>query len=198
MANKYSNQLPITILFSNYKSAAAARNTGASIATSDYLLFLDADMRITADFTKFMLDVAKAKKADFVSPRFKAESNHIIDNTVVCSINTWIATYHMRIRNQVMGIGGAILIRKTRHDAIGGYTGTMREFDDIDYCTRLNVTKIPHAFADKAVAVISSRRFVKQGRMKTLVQSLPDNYLLVKKFVRPIIKTRGIKPKWDE
>src|SRR5580698_3542279 len=50
VAKSFSNQLPLTVLMAPYRSAASARNTGADAATTDYLLFLDADMRIEPNF----------------------------------------------------------------------------------------------------------------------------------------------------
>jgi glycosyltransferase involved in cell wall biosynthesis len=198
VAEKFSARLPLRILQSDYKSAAAARNIGAASTVTDYLLFLDADIRIPPDFLKQICARAATRKADFVSPRFKAENHHPVDVAMAWYINAWIGLYHMLLRRHVMGIGGAMLIRKSRHDTVGGYRSELREFDDIDYCTRLNAYKIPHAFAWKAVAVTSSRRYIAQGRLATVVQALPDNHYLVRKLIRPIMNKLGIRPKWHD
>ncbi len=195
---KFTDVLPLEIVNTQIRSAASARNSGASATQSDYLLFIDADMRIRDNFVEKMVSHTEGKGADFVSPRFRAESRHPIDALVVWYINLWIRFYHMFMRRRAMGIGGALLIRKSKHDAIGGFNPEKREFDDIDYCWRLNKEGVTFTFAWEAIAITSSRRFDEQGRLKTIIQGLPDNHLLVRKIVRPSMKRLGVEPKWKD
>jgi glycosyltransferase involved in cell wall biosynthesis len=43
IVQRFLKQLPLQLFRSTYRSAAAARNTGANASKTDYLLFLDAD-----------------------------------------------------------------------------------------------------------------------------------------------------------
>jgi len=198
VAHKFVNRLPLTILQSPYLNAAAARNTGADAAQTDYLLFLDADMRIGPKFIDQLLRKAISKRADFVSPKLRSEGHHPIDHVIISSVSSWNHFYHMLIRRHAGGVGGAMLIRKDTHNTIGGYNPMKRQFDDIDYMMKLWKHKVSFAYTRDAVAITSNRRFAKQGRFVSIVQGLSEHHFLVRHVVRPIMKKVGVKPQWHD
>jgi glycosyltransferase involved in cell wall biosynthesis len=197
-AQTFKSKMPLTILQSPYRSAAAARNTGAKAAKTDYLLFIDADMMIPDDFVERLNDCTQKKQLDFVSPHFISEGKHPWDRFIVWTFNITTEIIYMRLMKRPAGIGGAMYIRKSLHDSIGGYDSSMREFDDLDYCRRLALVKPTYAYARRAIAIISNRRAVKQGRFNTFLQTLPDTYYLVRLIVRPLMKILKIEPKWND
>lgn len=198
VAQTFAKQLPLRIVQSPYRSAAAARNTGADAAKTDFLLFLDADMRLPPAFLAKLKRRAQTKQVDFVSPRLKTEGRHPVDHLLVWFINLWTHFYHMLIRRHAAGVGGAMLIKRETHYAIGKYNPRLREFDDIDYMRKMWKHKISFAYARNAVTTTSNRRLVRQGRFATLLQSLSDHHFLVRRFVRPLMKKLGIKPHWSD
>jgi glycosyltransferase involved in cell wall biosynthesis len=199
VARGFSKRLPLKVLQSNYRSAAAARNTGADAAQTDYLLFLDADIRIKPSFIATLVDKADLKQVDFVTPRIGSDGHHPLDHLFAWSLNCWVYFYRMLISHKPSGVaGGAMLIRRSTHKAIGGYNPRLREFDDIDYIHRMQKHHISYAFAWQAKAVASNRRLVRQGRLATVLQTIPDNYLLTRRIIRPVMKLLGIKPKWHD
>src|SRR5437667_4047530 len=52
VAKSWSKRLPISVVTSPKRSPAYARNSGAAAAKTDYLLFVDADMRLPKDFVE--------------------------------------------------------------------------------------------------------------------------------------------------
>lgn len=188
VAEQFMNQLPLSVFQSPYRSAAAARNTGADAAKSDFLLFLDADMRIKPDFIERLMNKASSERVDFVSPRLKTESHHPVDHLVMWGLNFWNYFYHMLLRKHVGGVGGAMLIKKSTHEAIGGYNPKLKEFDDIDYMMKMWKHKVSFAFCWKAAANHSNRRLVEQGRLATIIQGFSEHHFLVRHVVRPIMK----------
>jgi len=198
VAQSFVGKLPLSVLQSPYRSAAAARNAGAEAAKTDFLLFLDADMRLTPTFIERLLHTATAKKADFVSPRLHIEGRHPVDHAVMRGLNLWNHYYHMGIRRRAGGVGGAMLIRSKTHSAIGGYNPLLREFDDIDYMVKMWKHNVSFAYARGAVATTSNRRFTRQGRLVSLIQGLSEHHFLVRHVVRPVMKKVGIKPYWHD
>lgn len=196
VAKKFMGRLPLCILQSTYRSAAAARNTGADAAKAEFLLFLDADMRIEPDFIEQLALRASTKRVDFVSPRLKTESHHPVDHLIVWGLNFWNYFYHMLLRRRVGLVGGAMLIKKSIHEAIGGYNPKLREFDDVDYMMKMWRHKVSFAFCWKVAANHSNRRLVEQGRFTSIIQGLSEHHFLVRHVVRPIMKRAGIKPQW--
>ena len=197
-AKGFVHQLPLSVLQSPYRSAAAARNTGADVAKTDFVLFLDADMRIKPDFIERLVNKASAKQVDFVSPRLSIEGHHPFDHLIVWCLNFWNYFYHMILRRHAGGVGGAMLIKRSAHKAIGGYNPKLREFDDIDYMMKMWKHGTSFAFCWKAAATHSNRRFVKQGRLISVIQGLSEHHFLVRRVVRPIMKGLGIKPQWHD
>lgn len=196
-AKKFSKKLPLKVYQSTYRSAAAARNTGAERATTDYVLFLDADMRVPKDFIARLTARADKTQAEFVSPHFKAEGHHPLDAFFAWCMDMWIRL-NMLLKRRAMGIGGGMYVKRAVHEAAGGYDPKKREFDDIDYCARLNRRGVTYAYARKAVAITSSRRLKEQGRWISLMQAMPDNWYVAQHLVRPMMKRLGVGGKWDE
>ena len=199
VAKSFKKHMSVEITFAPHKSAGSARNAGAKLAKTEYVLFLDADMRIPADFIEKLTSRAKSKgkDIDIVSPRFKSEGFHPFDFLNVLIINLWILRT-MKISRKPIGASGALLVKKQKHDLVGGFDDKIREFDDIVYAKKLQKAKCSFGFAWNAVAVLSNRRAVAQGRFKSAVQQLPDHYFLVRKVVRPLMKKFGISKKWGD
>lgn len=197
-AKRFARRLPLKVMQSPYRSAAAARNTGAAAATTDYLLFLDADMRIKPDFIELLLKQAARQDVEYVSPRLKTVGRHPIDHLIVWCLFFGIRIYHMGLRRRAAGVGGAMLVKRSTHHKIGGYNPKMREFDDIDYMLKMWRHKVSHAYAWKATATTSNRRLVEQGRLVTIIQGLSEHHFLVRRVVRPLMKRFGIKPQWHD
>lgn len=84
VARSFSKSLNrLQILQAPCRSAASARNTGAAAATTDYLLFIDADMRLPSDFLFQITKRARDKHSDWVAGKLKSEGHHPIDH-IVC------------------------------------------------------------------------------------------------------------------
>jgi glycosyltransferase involved in cell wall biosynthesis len=199
IANRYAKELPLKTLQSPYRSAAAARNTGAAAAQTDFLLFLDADMRIGPHFIANLIHKATTDGVDFVTPRLRAEGHNPLDHLFAWSLNLWVYGYRMVISHKASGVaGGAMLIKRSAHEAIGGYDPKLREFDDIDYIHRMQKHHLSYAFAWQAAAVHSNRRIKEQGRMATALQAVPEHYFIARYVVRPLMRKLGIKPKWHD
>lgn len=197
VAKKFVSKTPIKVTMAPYKSASSARNAGAKLAKTEYLLFIDADTRIPANFVQVLMEQATKQDLDFLSPRFKSDTRHPLDALNIGGINLWL-WWLLHVRHKPMGIGTALLVRKRAHDQIGGFNEYVREFDDIAYSKKFSRHSHRFGLCRSAVAIFSHRRAIREGRVKTAMQQLPDDYYLVRKLVRPAMKRTGIKEKFHE
>jgi len=197
-ARRFSKRLNLKILQSPYRSAAAARNTGADVATTDYLLFIDADMRLPQDFIYQITKRAHDKRCDWVAAKLKSESHSLIDHIVYWGVNLSTYGYHMAYKRRPAGTAGALLVRRKLHNLIGGYTPGLREFDDVDYFMRMWKHKVTYAYARKAVARTSIVRHNDHGKLLRVLQGVSAHIFFGKYLIRPMMKVFGIKPKWHE
>jgi glycosyltransferase involved in cell wall biosynthesis len=192
VAKNFKSIIAIRTVTAPYVSASSARNAGARLAKTDYILFVDADTRLT---NTFISDVSK-KNVDILSPRFMSRSKHPFDIINVTLLNIWVCTA-IFVTRKPKAIGAAILVKKAAHTAVGGFDEKVREFDDIKYAAKFN-KGFTFGYAWKAKAIFSNRRFVQQGRMRTFIQQLPDQNLLVRAFIRPTMNKLGVKNKFED
>jgi glycosyltransferase involved in cell wall biosynthesis len=120
------------------RSAYHARNEGARAATSDWLLFLDADCRpgpnlLGAYFAEPIPDDCGAVAGQILGEPGQASlaaryarSRRLFDH----------ADGLIRARGGGAGAGN-LLVRRTAFDAVGGFTEGIRSGGDIDFCRRL-------------------------------------------------------------
>jgi len=197
-ARQFSKRLRLQVLQSPYRSAAAARNAGAGVATTDYLLFIDADMRLPQDFIFQITKRAHDKHCDWVAAKLKSKDHNLIDHMIYWGVNLSTYGYHMAYKRRPAGTGGALLVSRKLHNLIGGYTPSLREFDDVDYFMRTWKHKVTYAYARKAVAMTSIVRDKDQGRLLRILQGISAHNFFGKYLIRPMMKVFGIKPKWHE
>jgi glycosyltransferase involved in cell wall biosynthesis len=139
------------------------RNAGASEATGEWLLFLDADVALPAD----ALEVAFAEMAreglDSASCWFVPDSNDAF-----LRLNHWLSSWYFRLSSRLRwphSIGAFLLLPKTVHERIGGFDLTIKVAEDQDYVRRL--ARIGrYGFLRRPSVVIAARRFEKEGSLR--------------------------------
>ena len=185
IAKQYQQKLPhLRIVDSSLRRGAAhARNVGALAAASDALAFCDADDQIAPGWVAAMGEALS--KYDFVACR--REYNKLNE--------TWTLKY--RTLSQLDGLqeyryppylphasGSTLGVRRSIHEAIGGFDETMLRLQDTDYCWRIQLAGTKLHFAPNAVVHYRFRDTIgslyHQGRLWG-----EYNVLLYKKY-RPL------------
>lgn len=131
------------------------RNTGAKYTSSEYLLFLDADVRIPKNFIADALEVVRHENADALSFGFIADTK----NKLLRFLH-WVLKYYFFWCTRlgfIHGIGGAIFVKKKIHDAINGFDETIKVLEDFEYCKRIS-KKSKYIFTIKPSVYLSTRR----------------------------------------
>ncbi len=157
-------KLKITLVEGGYPPAG--RNAGAARCTSEYILFLDADIELGETTTiEQSLNHALEKDLDLVATFIKCKDGNQYDRIFWEKIHAFTYRYPYIVGPYAAGM--FILIRRSTFYRLGGFNEKMVLGDDWEL-----THKIPRKKFGVASTFIwtTNRRFVKQGYMKTFAQ----------------------------
>lgn len=185
IAEQFQGSLPnLRIVHaSKRRGAAYSRNVGAQAATADLLAFCDADDVVGAGWVEAIAHTLQ--EYEFVASRFectKLNSGWALEARG-CPQTDGLQQY--RYPPFLPHAGGCGLgVRRSIHQAVGGFDETMLRLQDTDYCWRIQLAGVKLHFVPAAVVHIRHR----QTLTSTFHQARrwgQDNVLLYKKF-RPL------------
>jgi glycosyltransferase involved in cell wall biosynthesis len=142
---------------------SAARNVGAKLASTDWVLFLDADILINDDFVERAVDRAQYHQAEVASFAFEL----ITDELVIKLIEKLAVWYFVctSVAGFSHGLGGALLVKKTAHESVNGFDESITVAGDQDYIHRLAKSH-KYCFLTEPRVKVSARRFGKEGTLQ--------------------------------
>jgi glycosyltransferase involved in cell wall biosynthesis len=140
-----------------------AKNIGAELSPTEYILFLDADVLIGSDFIEESLKTTRCLGADSLS--FLLEP---IEDSKTARFLYKIASLYLRVTNGLgfpHGIGSALLVRREAHHAVNGFDESITVAEDYDYTARIS-KKYQHFFVREPKVKVSARRLLREGTFK--------------------------------
>ncbi len=175
-----SNQAFLNIKIIDGGPVAMARNRGAAMATTPYLLFIDADVIFFDDYAiRDAVDALESHNLDLVTAGIKCYDS---DSVAAMGFKIFNAVNKILRHFSPFAVGAFMLTRKSKFDEFGGFQERFSTSEDF-FLSRMYEPKkfriINHFFGQ------DSRRFKKMGYFGMA-------WYLVKNFVN-----RNNKAYWD-
>lgn len=139
------------------------RNVGAEVARGDWLLFLDADVRLDEHALAEGLEAVTRLGLDAASAWFVPDTD-----APFMRLNHWLSSQYFRAASRVgwaHSIGAFLLVRRALHERVGGFDTSIRVAEDQDYVLRL-ARKGRYRFLRRPVVEIAVRRFEQEGSVR--------------------------------
>lgn len=152
---------------------AVARNSGASIAKSNFIFFLDADVRIPSNFIEKAYNEIEENFIDIATCKFLPLSEEVIDKLLHNFVNSALRVYQF-IDPHAPGF--CILVSKRLFNRINGFDETLKLAEDHDFVKRASAFR-PLQILDSTYVEVSTRRLDKEGRFR-----LVNKYILVELY----------------
>jgi len=138
------------------------RNCGADAANGEYILFLDADVKLPSSFLQEVISFVKTRKIQVASCAAIPLSNNYLDYIMAFLFN--IYDYITQFFYPHASGGFCILVKKDIHQEIGGFDSG---YNLADYAYPLLASKRgKFRFFWNPKVYISMRRYEKEGRLK--------------------------------
>lgn len=167
-ARQFAKQLDLTVISLDKRGAARARNAGAKQANADYLVFLDADIRLPKEFISTFWQEHENYNADMMTTRFTSTGLHPFDLTLYRGISRFFEK-SFTTKHPLMS-GCVQFVSKDIHQKVKGYRETKRVGEDVDYSQRIAKHANHPRFVKKIRVKASNRRFKKDGRITMLLR----------------------------
>lgn len=146
-----------------------SRNLGAARASGEWLLFLDADVRLPPTAIEVMLSLAERRGLDAASTAFAPDGNRWL-----VEVQHRLSSGYFRLSSRLgwpHSIGAFLFVRRILHERIDGFDPEVTVAEDQDYVVRLSRIG-RYRFTRRPVVEIAQRRFDDHGFWKMTLKWL--------------------------
>jgi len=153
----------------NFKNVSQARNFGAKKAKGDFLIFFDADVEPSADFIAAIKEKILKYQLDAITVWNRAKKGW--KNKFIFGLMNLSMTLFQKIKPAANG--PCIIIRKSIFEKIGGFDEAIVFGEDFELIQRMvKKTNARFAVFPTPVLYVSTRRFEKEGMIRSLTKSI--------------------------
>lgn len=180
IVKQYQQQIPNLRLIcaSDRPGASYARNVGVKAATGEAILFCDADDQVDS---KWLATIGQALlKYDFVAGSFDYKQLNApwLVNSHLFDVQQTGLSFYKFSPNLPFAGGGSVGIKRSIHQAVGGFNENLLCAEDIDYCWRVQLAGTQLHFIKEAVIHVRLRHTFKD--LYNQGQSWAESYIYLR------------------
>ncbi|HWA52378.1 MAG TPA: glycosyltransferase [Patescibacteria group bacterium] len=178
VVEKFKNKLNLKIIKAPHKGVSFQRNLGASNASAEILLFLDADVSFENNFLEKIVKEFNTKDYGVGTVASFPDDHNFLD-TFLSTIYNFYQRLTANFNPVVYGF--IILSTKIAHKSINGFNENLIFAEDTDYVKRIVEKGFKFQIIDSIKIYYSTRRIKREGR-------LVYEYKMIKYFFTKKIK----------
>ncbi len=165
-AKKFAEHFPLTISMTDRKNVSYSRNFGAQHAKGEYLVFLDADCRISPGFTKNLHRVILKRKGLMFIPYLLPEENSSQAKILFEFVNFFIGLSNNTGRP--FSSSGSMICEADFYKKIGGFNEHLFIAEDHDIIYKSLQWGVRAKFLPSIKIKFSLRRMKKDGQLNMM------------------------------
>lgn len=169
-ALKFSKYFPLEFCTSAKRSVSYQRNFGAKKADGEFLVFLDADTRVSETFTKKLYIDIFRKKGQLFLPILVTEQLSRKNRVLFKLINSVIEL--SQSLNRPLSAGGSIFIARKIFFEVNGFKENLYMSEDHNLVQRIRKIGIKAKILKDIKIVFSFRRIEREGQVRVLYKYL--------------------------
>ncbi len=166
--HKYSRLLKCCFVKFNKKNVSIQRNTGAKKALGSYLIFLDADCRISHFFTQNLKKTLSKKKGLLYIPYILPDEKSSDSKLFFAIANSMIEL--SQSLGRPLSSGGSMIVERNFFLLIGGFPENVFMSEDHKLVMKAYDWKVKTIFLRNIKVKFSLRRMRREGKLKMLVK----------------------------
>jgi glycosyltransferase involved in cell wall biosynthesis len=169
VAQSFLSKVPkLQIMVSKKACLPSQRNSGAALASGEWLVFVDADSILMPYFIERLTVFIKKTAPAWFTTWCLPDSDVV--NDAIFTLFTNIFWESMLIIKRPAAPGPLNCIRRTLFRSVGGYNETQKYNEDLEFGLRLTKHGATLSFLRETLYVWSMRRIRKEGKVKLMNQ----------------------------
>lgn len=167
-AKDFEDKLKLRIIYSKKRNLCFQRNLGAKKSLGNYLVFMDADIRIYKNYLSVLKETINKNSYLFLTTYQLPDTNDQIDVFLSQMANYGLEI--LKIINKQMAPGYNFVIYKDIFIKISGFNEKTTISEDHELSIRLQKSGVKLSIIPKRLLRWSFRRFKKDGRLPIIVK----------------------------
>jgi glycosyltransferase involved in cell wall biosynthesis len=170
VVKKFEKGLNLRFVLSPQRGIPFQRNYGASLSTSENLVFFDADVRIDHDFLEKIAGYVSGHDVDFLTSWNIPLSNKLVDKVIFKVFN--VGFLEVTKRFDPGAVGTFMFVKKTAFEKVGGFEQDVVLGEDFELFRRLHRKGYKYSLLKDPQIFFSTRRLEEEGRVPFILKNL--------------------------